>query len=155
VAGPSRKAGLWEQSLTRDGKPGRLGGLKVCLDAATDRKLSVFGRHFDQGDCRRQVTRDATGVYRFNSTCNLEDGAVLKAMGAATGDFASSYTVHSEVNVSGSPIETMNGMHEIKISAHYKGPCPAGMRPGDVSLGSGMKANLDHLPHIAGVLSGG
>jgi hypothetical protein len=29
------------------------------------------------------------------------------------------------------------------------------MRPGDVSLGSGLKVNMDRLPQIAAALSGG
>jgi hypothetical protein len=132
-----------------------MGNLRYCLDAATARRVSVFGRHFDEGDCKHLVTRDAPGLYRFSATCNLENGGELKTMGTAQGDFASSYTVHSEVNLSGAPIESLNGMHEIKILARYKGPCPAGMRPGDVSLGSGLKANLDRLPHFATALNGG
>lgn len=155
TAPPARKAGLWQQSLIRDGQPGRLGGLKICVDAATDHKLSVFGRRFNQSNCRRSVTRDPGGVYHFSSTCTLETGATAEAMGTASGDFGSSYTVHTEVNVSGAPIEAMNGMHEIKIQARYLGPCPTDMRPGDVYLGSGMKVNVDRLPQIASALGGG
>jgi hypothetical protein len=153
-APPSRRAGLWEQSLMRDGKPGRLGGLKICLDAATDRKISVFGRHFGQGACQRQVTHTPDGVYRFSSTCTLDNGAQVKAMGTATGDFATHYTLHSQVDVTGAPLEPMNGMHEVVINADYQGPCPAGMRPGDVRAGS-VKINLDRLPQAAGLLGGG
>ena len=152
---PARKAGLWEQSLTRDGKPGRLGALKICLDATTDSKIGVFGRHFAKGDCQRSVARDAAGVYHFSSICTLENGGVARVMGTASGDFGSGYTVRSEINVSGAPLESMNGMHEIDIAAHYRGPCPENMRPGDVNLGSGLKVNMDRLPEIAKSLGGG
>jgi hypothetical protein len=155
AAMPSRKAGLWEQVLTRDGKPGRLGVLTLCVDAATDHKLGVFGRHVGRGDCDRTVTRDAAGVYHFSSTCSLTNGTTVRSMGTASGDFGSGYTVHSEVNISGAPIAPMNGMHVIDITGRYEGACPATMRPGDVSLGSGMKVNMDNLPQIASAVSGG
>lgn len=129
--------------------------IRVCLDAQTDRKLSVFGRHFGQGDCRRSVMRDAAGVYHFSSTCRIDSGATVKAMGTASGDFTSGYSVRSEVNVSGAPVETMNGMHQIEISARYLGACPAGTKPGEVNLGSGLKVSIDQLPQIAQALGPG
>jgi hypothetical protein len=141
--------------LTRDGKPGRLGGLRLCLDAAADRKLAVFGRHFAKGECQRSVSRDADGAYHFNSTCRLDDGAVVDSRGVATGDFQTGYDVRSEIDVTGAAIDPMNGAHRIEISGRYKGPCPSSMRPGDVSLGSGLKVNMDRLPQIAAALSGG
>jgi hypothetical protein len=155
TAAPVRKAGLWEQVLTRDGKPGRLGVLTLCVDPATDHKLGVFGRHFGKGDCDREVTRDAAGVYHFASTCTLPNGAVVKSMGTASGDFGAGYKVHSEVNITGAPLAPMNGMHVIDITGRYQGACPATMRPGDVSLGSGMKVNMDRLPQIASAVTGG
>ena len=146
---PARKAGMWELSLNRDGKPGRLGSLRACLDAAADSKLSVFGRHFASGDCRRKIDRDAGGVYHFSSTCTNANGATINTMGTATGDFQSGYQVHSEVNVSGAPYAPMNGMHMVDLSGRYLGACPGGVKPGDVALGSGLKVNLDQLQRLA------
>jgi hypothetical protein len=155
AAAPSRKAGLWEQVLTRDGKPGRLGVLTLCVDAATDHELGVFGRHVGKGDCERAVTRDAAGVYHFASTCTLTNGTLVKSMGTAWGDFSSGYKVHSAVDITGAPIAPMNGTHVIDITGRYEGVCPSTMRPGDVSLGSGMKINMDRLPQIASAVTGG
>jgi hypothetical protein len=154
AAVPKRAPGLWEQVLTRDGKPGRLGGLKMCLDADADARMGVFGRHFAKGDCKHSITRDAQGAYRFSSTCRMEDGAVVISRGVATGDFKTAYRVRSDIDVTGAPFPPMNGPHEIEVSGHYVGPCPVGMRPGDVNLGSGLRVNLDRLPRIAGALAG-
>ncbi len=151
---PTRKPGLWEQVLTRDGKPGKLGGLKICLDAASDLKVGVFGRHFAKGTCQKSVNRDATGAYHFNSSCTLKGGELVSTRGAAAGDFTSRYDVQSDISVSGSPIETMNGTHAIHITGRYRGPCPSGMRPGDINLGSGMKINIDQLPTFLGAGGG-
>jgi hypothetical protein len=152
---PSRKAGLWEQVLTRDGKPDRLAVLTLCVDAATDHKLGVFGRHVSAGDCDRVITRDPSGVYHFVSTCSLTNGTLVKSTGTASGDFAAGYKVHSEVDISGAPLPPMNGTHVIDITGRYQGQCPSNMRPGDVSLGSGMKVNMDNLPQIASAVGGG
>jgi hypothetical protein len=154
ASAPSRKAGLWEQVLTRDGKPERLGVLTLCVDAATDHELGVFGRHVGKGDCDRTVTRDAAGVYHFASACTLSNGTLVKTMGTASGDFGSGYKVHSEVNISDAPLAPMNGMHVIDIAGRYEGACPATMKPGDVSLGPGMKVNMDHLPQIVSDVAG-
>jgi hypothetical protein len=155
AAAPARKAGLWEQVLTRDGRPGRLGVLTLCVDAATDHEMGVFGRHVGSGDCDRAVTRDGAGIYHFTTTCTLSNGAVVRSMGTAVGDFGSGYKVHSEVTVSGAPIAPLNGMHVIDIAGRYEGPCPSTMKPGDVSLGSGMKVNMDRLPQILSEVGGG
>lgn len=151
---PIRKPGLWEQVLTRDGKPGKLGGLKICLDAASDLKLGVFGRHFAKGECQKSISHDATGAYHFSSSCSLKGGELVSTQGVANGDFTSRYDVQSDISVSGSPVEPMNGTHAIHITGRYRGPCPAGMRPGEINVGSGMKINIDQLPTFLGVSVG-
>jgi hypothetical protein len=152
---PARKAGLWEQSMTRDGKPGRLGALNVCLDAAADARLGLFGRHFGKPGCPREVSRDGAGVYHFHSTCTLDNGAVVNSRGDASGDFNTDYQVYSEISVSGAPYEPMNGVHTVTITGRYKGACPADMRPGEVSLGSGLRVSMDRLAEIAAALEPG
>ncbi len=147
---PTRRPGLWEQVLTRDGKPGKLGRLKICLDAASDLKLGVFGRHFAKGECQKSVSHDATGAYHFSSSCSLKGGELVSTRGAANGDFTSRYDVQSDISVSGSPVEPMNGTHAIHITGRYRGPCPAGMRPGEINVGAGMKINIDRLPTFLG-----
>lgn len=148
---PSRRAGLWEQVLTRDGKPGRLGRLQVCIDPATDARFSAFGRHFSNGRCERHISRDGA-VYRFTASCTRDNGATVKTSGVATGDFKQTYHVRSDINVSGASLEAMNGVHAIEINGRYLGPCPDDMRPGDVSLGGGLKVNIDNLPKIAAAM---
>ena len=148
TAVPTRKAGLWEQVLTRDGKPGRLGRMQICLDSATDARFSAFGRHMNSSECQKSVTRDGE-VYRFTAYCTRESGGTVKTTGVATGDFTHSYRVRSEIDVSGASLEAMNGVHAIEVTGRYLGACPDDMRPGDVSLGGGLKVNIDRLPQIA------
>jgi hypothetical protein len=85
----------------------------------------------------------------------MEDGALVISRGVATGDFKTAYRVRSNIDVSGAPLAPMNGSHVVEVSGRYVGPCPSGMRPGDVKLGSGLKVNLDRLPRLAGAIAGG
>src|SRR4051794_3993155 len=61
VAAPMRRAGLWEQTMMRDGGQAMgpmAGPVKLCLDATTDAQMHVFGRQFGRGMCQQQaVTR--------------------------------------------------------------------------------------------------
>ena len=141
--------------MTRDGKPGRLGVINICLDAPTDAKLNVFGRHFGEAACPHAISRDAQGAYHFESTCTLKSGAVVTSRGVATGDFGSGYEVRSQVAIKDAPFDAMNGLHSVTITGRYKGPCPSGMRPGEVNLGSGVKVSVDRLSQIAGALETG
>ena len=145
---PTRQAGLWEQVLTRDGKPGRLGKLQICVDPATDARFSAFGQRINSAECQKHFTREG-GVYRFTASCTRENGGIVKIVGVATGDFTQSYRVLSEIDVTGASLEPVNGTHVLEITGRYLGSCPHDMRPGDVSLGGGLKVNIDRLPQIA------
>jgi hypothetical protein len=101
------------------------------------------------------VNRDSSGAYRFTSMCKLADGGVINSHGVATGDFKTAFDVHSAIDVTGASFEPMNGAHQITVSGRYLGDCPVGMKPGDVSLGSGMTVNMNKLPEIAKDLGGG
>jgi hypothetical protein len=152
---PARKPGVWELSVMRDGRPGRLGSLRLCLDAAADARLGVFGRRLGADECQQTVTRDAAGVYHFASSCALREGGVATARGAVKGDFTSDYDVDAQVDVTGAAFDPMNGAHAIRIAGRYQGPCPADLRPGEVSVGAGLKFNMDRLPQITQAIDGG
>ncbi len=155
AAMPARKPGLWELSMTRDGRPGRLGVMRLCLDPASDTRLGVFGHRHDANGCRQSVNRDAAGVYHFDSSCTLREGGVASARGAAKGDFTTGYDVDAQVDVTGAAFDPMNGAHAIHVAGRYQGPCPATLHPGEVSLGAGLKFNMDRLPQIAQAIDGG
>src|SRR5437763_1204311 len=52
---PVRKAGLWVQTMTRDGRTSPMGRMRICIDPATDARLSVFGEKAGKAMCRRQM----------------------------------------------------------------------------------------------------
>ncbi|MGH7017101.1 MAG: DUF3617 domain-containing protein [Caulobacteraceae bacterium] len=144
---PGRRAGLWEETISRDGRPLAEGGkLEICLDAATDAKVGIFGREAAGSLCRqRSVVRLANGDYRFSSTCTLGKAGVITSHGLASGDFSSSYRVDSESTVSGASIPPLNGHHRSLILARYAGPCSADMSPGDMLIDGDVKVNVNRL----------
>lgn len=145
MAMPIRKAGLWETTRLRDGKPreGRMGGgpMKVCVDASSDAKAALFGGRMGRSVCSEQhATKNADGSYSFSSTCTM-GAATAVSKGTASGDFNSKYVVHIETDVSGGQFAQMNGHHVMDITSIYTGPCPAGMAGGDVMLPDGTVGN--------------
>jgi hypothetical protein len=151
---PARKAGLWEQTMSRDGKPamGPMGGkISLCLDAASAKSMTVFGREMNNEMCKQQtLTRGLDGSYAFTSTCTLPVMGKMVSKGSASGDFSSKYVVHTETDITGAPMERANGHHVMDVTAEWKGPCPSDMKPGDVVMGNGYKVNMGDLvdrPH--------
>jgi hypothetical protein len=149
LAAPARRSGLWEQTIQRDGKDSRRRGFQICLNKASDDRLWIFGAAKPTDQCRRQITRDAGGAYHFASTCKLGDQAIVTSNGVATGDFVSGYEVRSVLTVSGAPISELDGRHDVQLVARYRGPCPAGMAPGQINLGRGLKIDARRLPQLA------
>jgi hypothetical protein len=101
------------------------------------------------------ITRDADGAYHFTSSCDMGPGGHLMSRGLLTGDLANRYRVHTQNDISGAAIASMNGRHTVDIEADYLGPCPAGMKPGDVMIANGLKTNLRKLGEVASLLGAG
>jgi hypothetical protein len=151
---PVRKAGLWEQTLMRDGKPANHASMRVCLGDAADDRLWVFDKRMQSERCQRQITRASDGSYHFSSSCRLGPRAVVSATGVASGDFSSAYTVRSAVSVSGAPFAELDGAHEVELVSRYRGPCPSDMAPGQIALDHGMRIKPHRLPALAAAFVG-
>ena len=59
--------------------------------------------------------------------------------GTATGDFGSHYKVDVTSVTSGSSMAEANGTHKVSMEGVWKGPCPAGMKGGDMEMAGGMR----------------
>ena len=79
----------------------------------------------------------------------------MSVKGAASGDFATSYHVHVESDVSGAAFAPMNGHHVTDIDGKWLGPCPAGMAGGDMEFGHGIRVSGGKLAGAAQALLGG
>jgi hypothetical protein len=127
---PTRKAGLWAQTFTRDGHAARAHATLVCLDGGPITDVGGLARRLDARDCDRHVIHAPDGSYHFTSACHLPTGATLTTRGVASGDFASHYRINADVAVNGAPISALDGQHQLTIVGAYRGPCPAGASPG-------------------------
>jgi hypothetical protein len=131
---PTRKAGLWEStmsgtsSLAADG----VGKIKHCIDASTDRAAmtgAMAGKQCEQGP----VVKTAAG-YEMEATCKI-GGMTSKSKSIVSGDFNSQVTVDvtSSITTGSGPAKES----KTKIEARYVGPCEAGQKPGDVIMPDG------------------
>lgn len=142
IAPPKRKPGLWAQTVSTAGMTQTS---KLCLDEATEAKMSVWGQQMGQDMCARNVITPAAGGWSFDSECTMAGAGTIKTKGTATGDFNSKYVVKATSTTSGSSMAQANGTHEMEVTATYEGPCPAGMKPGDMTLPGGMTVNINQM----------
>ena len=144
AAAPERAPGLWEQKVSA---AGRSQVSRICLDKAVERRFTWWGQHAGQGACAQpKVTPRAGGGWDFASSCDMGEGGKTSTQGTVTGDFARRYRLTARSTVSGAVSSEMNGTHELTLEASWQGPCPAGMRPGDMILPGGMKINMLQMP---------
>ncbi|MFI4934806.1 MAG: DUF3617 domain-containing protein [Caulobacterales bacterium] len=137
VTPPARKPGLWEQTIKSDQFAMQL-TTRLCLDAASDQRAPVLGRRFRRGACDKySITRGADGSYISDTVCQTGEGAKITSHTVASGDFSTRYTVKSQRTIEGSPDPDRDGQFGATITAIYKGPCPAGMLPGQIQRPDG------------------
>lgn len=130
---PIRKPGLWETSASVEGLDA-VQTVRLCLDAATDERLSLAGGQAGAAQCRNSQTREADGSWRFSSACDMGSGGTVTTVGTATGDFSSRYTVTADSTTSGAAVPQMNRSQRVTVQAAWRGACPADMKPGDLSV---------------------
>lgn len=137
VEPPTRKAGLWEQTLQGDQLPGPL-VTRLCLDAASEGRAPMLGRRLRSGTCdKSSVTRGADGSFVADAVCLTGSGAKVTSHTVASGDFNAKYTVVSQRTIENAPDSDMDGKHSTTITAVYKGACPANIQPGQMQLPTG------------------
>ena len=144
VAMPQRAPGLWEQKVTTAGMSQTT---SICIDKTVEQRFSVWGQQAGKNDCTQsQVTPRIGGGWNFASTCNMGETGMTTTKGEVTGDFAKAYKVSAQNTIAGASTPQMNGTHQMTIEATWKGPCPAGVKPGDMLLPGGMKINMMQIP---------
>jgi hypothetical protein len=137
MTAPHRKAGLWTQTMSTAGMKQVV---KMCLDADTESKMTVWGQQVGKNPCSKNVITPVPGGMKFESECDLGEGGHMVSTGTATGDFNSAYTVKVSSTTTGAQMAQANGSHEMTMEGKYEGACPAGMKGGDMQMSvPGMK----------------
>jgi hypothetical protein len=131
---PTRKAGLWETTVSGTSSLAAEGGGKVkqCIDAATDRAAMTGG--LASKACQQGPVVKTGAGYELEATCKM--GAMTsKSKSTITGDFNSSVTVQvtSLISTGGGPAKES----KTTMESRYIGPCGAGQKPGDIIMPDG------------------
>jgi hypothetical protein len=151
---PHRKPGLWRQTIAMDGESSPGPGTQLCVDAASEAKMSIVAQHMTGMHCDTpQFSRNLDGSISFSNNCDMGANGKTQTRGTIKGDFNSSYVADMDTKFSGSSMPTMNGDHKMTITATWTGACAPGQKGGDMILANGMKMNV--LEHEGAAPSGG
>lgn len=141
---PHRKPGLWRQVMTMDGTAPAGPGMQLCVDEASEAKMSAFAQRMPGAvHCPpAQFTRNMDGSISFAESCDTGANGKSASTGTIKGDFNSGYTEEIDTQYSGSRMASLNGDHKMTITATWLGACAPGQRGGDLILANGMKRNM-------------
>ena len=137
---PHQKVGLWQQIYSTNGN--NISD-QVCLDAASEAKLSSFSSQLPNNICQsRHVTRNRDGSWSIVSTCTPKPGWKSTSHVDVTGDFNSKFTAVISSTTTGAPLGVSHGTHTTTLVSTWLGPCKPGQKGGDVIMSNGMKVNI-------------
>ena len=146
---PTRKAGLWELTMTMTS--GRTMAMSQCTDPSIDKDMIANANPSMQQACTRsELQKIATG-YASDSTCKF--GAMTTVSHSEiSGDFNSAYTVtvtgHNTGGPAGVPADT-----NMTMAAKWIGPCKADQTPGDMVMPGGMKINVKEMQKMRSMMA--
>jgi len=139
---PKRKAGLWTQTVSTKGMTQTT---RLCLDTATEARLTVWGQPSGKGLCARSEITPTVGGWSFTRECEMGEAGKVSTTGQVTGDFNWKYVIKATWVTTGSTMAQANGTHVMEMTGTWEGPCPAAMKPGDMTLPDGVTLNIAKL----------
>jgi hypothetical protein len=144
VTSLERKPGLWAVEVVADG--GReQGKMQQCIDAQTDARMMQMASQIGADCSKNELTRSGSS-YVYESVCKVS-GSTVRAKGIFSGNFDSKY--EGTVEATMEPPLFGQSKSTTKLVGVWKGPCPAGTKPGDMMLPNGMKMSLDQVQQSA------
>lgn len=138
---PHRKAGLWQMHQSVSGID-RVMTSEICIDDATEAKMSMWSAGASQNCSTQNVSRGLDGSIKIASTCKMGSGGTISTVATVSGDYSSHYRVHADSTTTGAAVPQMNGQHTMIIDAQWTGPCPPGQVGGDMTLPGVGKVNM-------------
>ena len=140
---PHQKPGLWRTAMTIEGMSRTLPVTEMCIDAATEAKMSVWRKTMRDGQCASsEFSRNVDGSISFKTTCDLGPGGKKVDSGTISGDLNANYKVAIDSITTGSAIPQANGEHKMSIAATWLGPCAPGQQGGEVIMPDGRKMRI-------------
>jgi hypothetical protein len=137
---PKMKPGLWETSTSTPGQKGApavASKSTMCVTEAVQKDMMAFSQSMG-AKCSKNTTRREGNKFIGEAECSFGP-SVMKSTSVATFTSDSSYRVESRSTIT----PPLNGMSETSATqeANYAGPCPAGMKPGDMQM-AGRTVNI-------------
>ena len=142
---PSRKAGLWEMTMTYEGRGAPPQTMQQCIDAATDKSMQDMSAGMRGQSCSRREMKKVGDTIVFDSVCSAGAGT-MTSHGVVSGDFNSAYTV--KINAKregGAPNPNMPPETNMTVEAKWLGACKADQKPGDIIMANGTKMNVNDM----------
>lgn len=139
---PRLKPGLWRVTMSGEGVPP--GAMRMCIDAAMQEQMSVIGTEQNAGACQEHTVKaQPGGGFSFRAVCAspITEGGTTVTEGRITGDMNTRYTNVMTSTTTGAAVAHMNRTDSRTAEGVYEGPCPAGMKAGDMEMPGGMRFN--------------
>jgi hypothetical protein len=136
---PHRKPGLWQTTLILSGTKMPPMVSKFCIDAATESALTNFGQDAMKDMCSKRDVHVVGGNGTIDTVCKI--GGSLQTTHTVV-SFVANTAYHSEIH--SHMVPPLYGKSDsLTISdARWTGPCPPGMKPGDMVMANGMKMHM-------------
>src|SRR5207237_10911943 len=99
---PSRKAGLWEMTMTFEGRGAPPQTMQQCIDASTDKAMQDMSAGPRGQSCSKRETKKVGNTIVFDTVCSTGTGTST-THGVVSGDFNSAYTVKINPKRAGGP----------------------------------------------------
>lgn len=142
---PARKAGLWDLTMTFEGRGMPPQTMQHCIDATTDKAMQDMSGGVRGQSCSKRETKKVGNTIVFDSVCSMGAGTTT-SHGVVSGDFNSAYTIKINSKREGGPaIPNMPPESNMSIAAKWLGPCKADQKPGDMIMANGMKMNVTDM----------
>jgi len=142
---PSRKAGLWEMTMTFEGRGAPPQTMQQCIDAATDKAMQDMSQGVRGQGCSKRESKKVGDTIVFDSVCSMGAGTTT-SHGVVSGDFNSAYTVKiNSKREGGPPAKGMPAETNMAVEAKWVGACKADQKPGDIIMANGTKMNVTDM----------
>jgi hypothetical protein len=143
---PARKPGLWDMTLTLEGRIVAPVLMQQCVDAATDRPLQSKLTNVKQEVCTKRDVQNSGDTITVDSVCKFGMFTVTTHT-VVTGSFDSAYTARiNSKREGGSPLpagaQSVIGDRTLVVAGKWLGPCKADQKPGDIITPDGIKTNV-------------
>jgi hypothetical protein len=134
---PTRKPGLWEVTMSSNGRTNLV--VQQCVDRSTDQALLQSAGPISVAACAKRDVQQSGNTLTIDSTCTV-DGKPATSHAVVTGSFDSAYTM--DITAKGEGLQSGLNM---TLTGKWMGACLAGQQPGDVIMPGGIKVNIPEL----------